>query len=291
MSKRWRKRVLTLIVFLVVGGLVFGWYWLVSHRKAAIHIETVPDSQVYVDNEYVGRTPYEGEFEKREIILKLVPESFEGPMAPYETRMILVSGVKTVVRRMFGIGEEGSFGEEISFERLGGDESSAAVISDPDGAKGYWDGKMVDVTPLRLDGMVSGAHQLTISADGYDDRSFSVQVVKGYKVTVNVKLKKVGEVAGDNVEELATNGEDSEEKKIHVEILETPIGFLRVRQEPSVESAEIGRVNPGEEYEVMEKNEAGNWFKINLFEAQKSGWVSAEYVKEVKPESESLRRG
>lgn len=276
-----------LIVFLVVGGLVFGWYWLVSHRKAAIHIETVPDSQVYVDNEYVGRTPYEGEFEKREISLKLVPESFEGPMAPYETRIVLVTGVKTVVRRVFGIGEEGSFGEEISFERLGGGESSAAVISDPDGAKVFWDGKMVDVTPLRLDGMASGAHQLTISADGYEDRSFSVQVVKGYGVTVNVKLKKGGEVAGDNVEELVTDGENDEEKEKHVEILETPIGFLRVRQEPSVESAEIGRVNPGEEYKVLEKNEAGDWFKIDLPLAQKSGWVSTEYVKEVESGEEN----
>jgi len=276
-----------MILLLIVGGFIFGWYWLVSHRKAAIHIETVPDSQVYVDDEYVGRTPYEGEFEKREIVLKLVPESFEGPMAPYEARITLVSGVKTVVRRVFGVGEEGSFGEEISFERLGGDESSAAVISDPDGAKVYWDGKMVDITPLRLDGMALGVHQLMISADGYDDRSFSVQVVKGHRVTVNVKLKKVGEVAGDNMEELVTNGESGGVEKVYVEILETPIGFLRVRQEPSIESAEIGRVNPGEEYEVVEKNGALDWFKINLPEAQKSGWVSVEYVKEVKLESEN----
>jgi len=59
--------------------------------------------------------------------------------------------------------------------------------------------------------------------------------------------------------------------------LDTPQGFLRVREEPSLSAGEIGQVNSGEEYEIIQ--EAKEWFQISF--NGKIGWVSAVYAQKV----------
>ena len=61
-----------------------------------------------------------------------------------------------------------------------------------------------------------------------------------------------------------------------ITIQETPTGFLRVRKEPTVSSEEIGRVNPGETFTLIE--EKTGWYKIELKDKQE-GWVSSQYAK------------
>jgi hypothetical protein len=67
-----------------------------------------------------------------------------------------------------------------------------------------------------------------------------------------------------------------------VQIKETPTGFLRVRQDASTSSAEVGRVKPGEQYAVLDSKTAGGvlWYKITYTETQ-DGWVSGEYAVKV----------
>ena len=63
-------------------------------------------------------------------------------------------------------------------------------------------------------------------------------------------------------------------------ILNTPTGFLRVREEPTISSLEIGRVKPQEEYELIE--EGDGWFKIKVIPPAGGdivGWVSSQYSK------------
>ena len=55
----------------------------------------------------------------------------------------------------------------------------------------------------------------------------------------------------------------------------TPLGWLRVREAPSITSTEITRVNTGAEYNVLEEQEG--WVKIKVSETVE-GWVSATYV-------------
>jgi len=55
----------------------------------------------------------------------------------------------------------------------------------------------------------------------------------------------------------------------------TPLGWLRVREAPSITSTEITRVNTGAEYSVLEEQEG--WVKIKVSETVE-GWVSSTYV-------------
>lgn len=60
------------------------------------------------------------------------------------------------------------------------------------------------------------------------------------------------------------------------------VGWLNVRNQPTVTESEIvKKINSGEQYEWMEKTDS-NWYKIVLDEKGTTGYVSGEYVKEVK---------
>ena len=63
-----------------------------------------------------------------------------------------------------------------------------------------------------------------------------------------------------------------------IEILETDVGFLNVRDGASTSAKKIGTVKPGEVYEYTEVKD--NWYRIThpLFE---NAWVFGQYVKEV----------
>ena len=65
-----------------------------------------------------------------------------------------------------------------------------------------------------------------------------------------------------------------------VEILETSTGFLRVRREPSTLGEEIGRVEPGEKYPLIQTDEKTGWFEIE-YEEGKEGWISNQYARKI----------
>ena len=62
-----------------------------------------------------------------------------------------------------------------------------------------------------------------------------------------------------------------------VKILETGVGFLRVRSGPGTNYSEIGKASPGKKYKYLAKQ--GSWFKIRF--QGKEGWVSSKYAKKI----------
>jgi len=60
--------------------------------------------------------------------------------------------------------------------------------------------------------------------------------------------------------------------------VDSDLGWLNVRTEPSVETGlVIKKINSGEEYEWLEKTD-NNWYKIVIDEVGHTGYVSGEYV-------------
>ncbi|OGC49616.1 hypothetical protein A2691_02350 [Candidatus Woesebacteria bacterium RIFCSPHIGHO2_01_FULL_39_23] len=252
---------------------------LIKPPKAALLIESTPNSTVFVNGEQVGRTPYEGEFKAQEVVIKLIPDSFETPLAPYQSKVNLVAGIKTVIRRMFGDTDDTSAGEVVSFEKIGGNSANLSVISIPDGAQVTLDSESRGRTPIKISELETKEYHLEISAVGYLKRDFIVKAVEGYLLTAEVKLaSEPGKVEGVVIEEVPE--EMKEEVVDKVKILSTPTGFLRVREKPSTQSAEVGRVAPGREYILLETDEKSGWFKIE-YEAGKEGWVTNQYAKKV----------
>lgn len=266
--------VLTFMViatFFIVG--------LTQPKGAGILIETTPPALVYIDGQEVGKTTYEASRKAGEIVVKLVPQASDKPLASYETRVTLNPNIKTIIIREFGENEETSQGETISFEKVGRKEASIAVVSIPDNVQISIDGKSWGFAPVKSSTYSAGQHEIKVAAPDYQERTFSVNIVTGYKLIAIVKLAPSGEKAEETpaVEEI---------KVSMVEILPTPTGFLRVRATPSIAGTEVFQAKPGEKYRYIETDATTGWFKIEYQPARagaegKEGWVSNQYSQKI----------
>lgn len=299
--KKLKILILVLLGIALLITLIFFLVGIFRPKGAGIVIETTPDSSVFIDGVQIGRTPHKETRKPGEVVIKLVPESFDKPLAPYETKVNLVSGVETVIDWEFGESTEAAGGEIVSFEKAGRDETSLSVVSIPDSAQVVIDGTIRAFAPYKTSNIAAGEHVLIVSAEGFLDRSIKVKTYTGYKLTALVKLvpseEEPREEAIGEVE-----GEEEEEEKVWVEILSTPTGFLRVRDEPSTLAEEIGRVKPGEKYLFIEQDEKTGWFKIEYPPAQAgeeaeeglsapAGWVSNTYAEKIEPSDAEAMEG
>ena len=84
--------IIILGLVLLVGLIYFiiGYY---KPKVAGIFIKTDPPANVFIEGEEVGRTPYEANRNPGEVIIKLIPDSFQTPLAPYETKINFISTI------------------------------------------------------------------------------------------------------------------------------------------------------------------------------------------------------
>jgi hypothetical protein len=288
---------LTILAIAIVIAVVFFLLGSLKPKMAGVFIETNPASAVFINGEQVGRTPYRDTRKSGEVVIKLIPESFETPLAPYETKISLVTGVETVIKRDFGEFENTSTGEIISFEKVSKDQTSLVVISTPSSAQLLVDGYQRFITPHKIPSISEGEHVLLISANGYLDRNVKVKTHNGYKLTAVIQLAASDEET-EQVEEKPDEEVVEKEVKPEVKILETPVGFLRVRNEPSTLGKEVGQVEPGDIFELLETDEKTGWYKIEYLPAQageegeeglpaQTGWISSQYAKKLNEEVET----
>ncbi|HGJ64386.1 TPA: PEGA domain-containing protein, partial [bacterium] len=64
------------------------------------------------------------------------------------------------------------------------------VVSNPGGAEVYLDNKRVGVTPLKLNNVITGDHNLTISKDYFLSKTLDIKVYKGEDNRIEVELEK-----------------------------------------------------------------------------------------------------
>jgi len=268
------KICLIILSVLVVSFAVFFISTKVKPKMAGILIETIPTSTVLINSVQVGKTPYTGTFDSGEIDLKLVPDTSDKPLIVFETRLLLSPGIQTVVKREFGETLDLSSGEIISFEKTGDGGPSLAVVADPDSAQVFIDGKSYGFTPTKTSQITASAHQVVVGLDGYLERTVNVKAISGYKLTLIVKLVK-------DVNKLEPTPVSSATPmpQIKVEILSTPNGFLRVREEPDINSKELVKVKTGERFLLIDDLQK-DWFKIE-YVASQSGWISSQYAKKL----------
>ena len=266
---------------ILILSLVFFLVGYFRPKSAGINVQTNPAAAIYIDGEMVGRTPYEGTVDPKEVVIKLIPESFEKPLAPYETRVNLVSGIETIIQRDFAESEANASGAIISFEKDGGKEVAIAIISQPDSAQVTIDGQVKGFTPYKSSNITEGEHTIAVSAPGFQEKSLTVHTYEGYKLTSEFKLAPLAETEDVEEDSLPPEAEEIDEQKDQMlEILDTPTGYLRVRAEPSTGSSEVGRVDPGKTYRLIEENTTAGWYKIEYIEG-KEGWIAKQYAKKV----------
>ena len=234
-------------------------------KPAALQVTSKPEASVFLDGKHIGKTPfYSDQLRAGEFTLKVTVSG-----ADYVDKITLSQGTLAAVNRELNSNYLAQGGENLS---LVSGQKGLFIISFPSEADVTIDGSYVGKTPLLTQEIEEGDHKILLAKEGYIEREFAIKSSTKYQVLAEVTLasqiaKGVGTVA---------KGPQKPQTQ-HVLILSTPQGFLRVREEPSLSAGEIGQVNSGEEYEIIQ--EAKEWFQINF--DNKIGWVSAVYAQKV----------
>lgn len=288
-----------LFVLVVVSSAVFLSACSLKKTPAALQINTTPAANVFVDGKLLGKTPYQGSnWNPGEISLKLIPESTTLPLVSWEGKIKLDSGVLTLIERDFAVSENESSGEILTLEKIKDKKlATLSVISDPDGTLISVDGEAKGFAPLSLDKIGVGDHQITITKEGYEEKTVRAKTIAGFKLIVNVKLAQKPETPTASVSGGLTpiptvkasspktttsptpkpSGTATEATQVLIK--ETPTGWLRVRLGPSKNATDSGaKINPGEEYPLL--GEESGWYKIE-YEEGKEGWVSGQYATKI----------
>ncbi len=235
--------------------LVFG-----VKTKSGISIMSTPDgATVYIDNQLVGKTPYEN----KDLIAKEYTVRIEKDTMVWQGKIRLNANTISVVNRDLLPDTTSAAGEIFTLERGKG----MTIVSNPSSAEVEVDGKIFGKTPLILD-LEAGEHSLTISYPNYLKRSISARVPEGFNLTIASDMALAEADLTTFVAPVITSTPE-------VIVKETPTNFLRVRDKGSLAGKEIARVSPGDTLVLLE--EEGSWLKVRLPNGTE-GYVSTTYV-------------
>lgn len=276
-----KKAILIVIIFLAVLG--FGGYKLWALRStgtAGLKVLSMPTASIFLNDKLIGKTPYDDKYAKGEYILKLIPEGLSSQTVSWQGKILLNPSALTYVNRELGTSELSSAGEILILEKISSSQSQLAVISQPDGATVIVDGGEKGTTPLSLQEVSAGEHEVAVTSPGFTARTVRVSTVSGYKLLANVQLALApGQESTPSGTAVPTGSPNVKQvNKPYIVIKDTPTGFLRVRIEPSLSATEASQVKPGDKYPYLDQKEG--WFKIN-YESGKEGWVSSSYAEKV----------
>lgn len=232
------------------------------NKPAALQVTSVPESAVFLDGKHLGKTPfYSDQIKSGKHDLKITASE-----AVFSYKLDLSENTLTVVNRELANNFLAQSGQVLSLVPGKGIFISAS----PQEVEITIDGKFIGKSPLLSEDISEGDHKILLTKDGYDRLEFSVKTVKNYQLVIDATLASQ-EAKG------TASAPSSVKQTQKVQIIKTPQGFLRVRQDASVTSPEIGRVKDGDQLEVLQKIQG--WVKIS-FEG-KYGWISDQYTKDL----------
>src|SRR3989344_2829581 len=278
MLPRMKKNSLkTLGLFLILSVFFAG--CSIRPQPAELDIDTSPQSQVIIDGNESGSTPFNFKRKSGEITLRLVPQSGQ----PWEEKLRLNPGVRTAVRREFGSDSNQSAGEVYSLEKIRKDKASLTVVSTPDAVTVRIDDQPRGFTSLSIDEITEGEHQLILTSPGFRDRTIRAKTIKGYKLILNVTLAQdfVAPTPTPTPTRKASGSPTlTPPPKPYVEV-SSSTGFVRVRSTPTTaEDNIITQLDNGVKVPYKGTSEDGGWYKVE-YETGKTGWVSKQYTKKI----------
>jgi hypothetical protein len=274
-----RKFIFLLTPFLIIT-IIFLLFVVLMGRgggKGALQVTSRPDSQVFLNGEYIGNTPLT-RIELPDLLdvgehsLKLVPTG-KG-LREWEQKVNIYKSALTVVDKTFDEKLGSSTSSIISLVDIkDSSKSELLIISTPAGAQVVVDSSIKGNTPIIIEDITASDHEVKILKDGYREKALKIKTVEGKRLEIIANLGIRTDLTEQSLE-----ASPSSELVQKVIILDTPTGFLRVRESASLNSSQITTVTPGEEYDLVSEEEG--WFQISLPE-EGNGWVSTEYVQKV----------
>jgi len=279
------KLILLLVFLFLFVVFVLVKFFLLDKQNVygQLKIVSSPTTSVFINNVAVGKTPFYDKYKIGEYILKLIPEGTATETASWQGKINVYKNSLTYINRELGSSDISSAGEILTVVKMDKPPKNANygeiyIETEPQGAIINLDNDEKGVSPLILEDVVRGEHELSVFLPGFFRRTQKINIDSGYRVNANFKLaidQSKSSSAKATEDKSSTPSAQTETGKNKVVIKDTPTGWLRVREEPTVNASEAARVNPGEKYELLE--EKNNWYKIE-YEKGKNGWISAEYA-------------
>lgn len=282
--------------------------------QAGLHIESNETATIYLDGKHVGNTTFDQqELKAGQYSLKLVSE--KNPNKQWQTNIRLTSKVITVVSYNFADHpDQGSY-YVLQLEKLANQNNSEiAFITQPDNVIITLDGQPKGLSPVTLEQIAPGEHQVLLSAPAHQEMTIPARSLVGYSLLINAQLARLADIPAPQVNEDATASAQVEPatpsaspttsaqtktatpspqptvaskpaaatssaapaiKPPYVIVQETGTGWLRVRS--SAGGDEVAKIDTGEQFAFIESDNTG-WYKIE-YAPGKQGWVVARYVK------------
>lgn len=280
--------------------------------QAGLHIEANEAATIYLDDKHVGTTTFDQqELKAGQYTLKLVSE--KNPNKQWQTNIRLTSKVITVVSYNFADHPDQASFYVLQLEKLANQNNSEiAFITQPDNVIITLDGQPKGLSPVTLEQITPGEHQIVLSAPAHQEMSIPARSLAGYSLLINAQLARLADIPAPQVSEAtasaqttpATSSAESSTtpskrtiptpqptvaskpvaasssaqaalKPPYVIVQETGTGWLRVRA--SAGGEEVAKVDTGEQFPYIESDGAG-WQKIE-YAPGKEGWVVSRYTK------------
>lgn len=281
--------VILFIIFLVVREVVFN----KEGNTGRIKIVSSPSAGVFIDSTAVGKTPFEQKLKEGEYTVKLIPEGIGAEAVSWQGKVRVNKDSLTYINRELGSSDVSSAGETFTVSKMekkpkNGSFGEVYIETEPAGAIVYLDNDEKGVSPLLLEDVQKGDHEISVFLPGFFRRTHKINVDSSYRTNAAFKLavdqtkKDINQLRQEKETERKKAAEEAsksatvaeEESATQIVIQNTPTGFLRVRQEPSTDASEVARVEPSEKYAMIE--ETDGWYKIKVDD--KEGWVSSDYA-------------
>lgn len=294
-----RKKLLFLLLLFVLFILfVAGRYIMLSRssQEGRIHIVSSPAASVFINDEASGKTPFEAGLPAGEYLIRLVPDENEASAAATWTGKVRIyDNTKTFVNREIGASDVASSGVTLTIVKNTEDQKSKTgrveIRTKPDGSLVFLDDEEQGIAPLILAEVPEGDHELSVNSPGFFRRSQKISVKEGFTIIADYQLavdpshKRV-ELRDDPTatDEAELQPTPTGEPQQLIEINQTGTGWLRVRSEPGLGGEEVGRVEPGDQFELLDED--AGWYKIE-FEQGTEGWISSQYTRKVEEETTS----
>lgn len=261
----------------VVSGILL--YQNTYGGKGALQVTSNTKSTVYINGKEAGQTPLCIGGEKCKVTSMLKVGKYNVKLVPtekgyksFEKSVSINKSILTVIDRTF---EKDTSSETsvITLEQISNLLSELSITSSPQKANVFLDDTVVGATPLLLKDIQPKEYEVKLSKPGFKEKVIRIRARKGYRLLASVDLGKTPDIIPTPAPTIASPS--AAPAVSTVIILPTPVGFLRVRSQPTTASQEIARVKPGESYELLK--EENEWFRIKVDQTT-NGWISAQYA-------------
>lgn len=256
----WILVIISLVALLLRFSDKWAKTFLGIKQTSGISIYSLPsEAVVFLDDKEIGKTPYDNKnLEVKEYYVKIQKDQ-----ASWSGKVSLSPGTVTVINRDIASDSASSAGETLTLDKGKG----ITVISSPSESDVEIDGKVSGKTPLTLD-LEAGEHTILISHANYLKRSVRAALPSNFNLLVSVDLAL-------SEADLTVVATPTITQTPEVKVLQTPTGFLRVRDKPNLQGREIAQVNPGDTLVLLE--EQGGWDRVRLASGTE-GFVASSYV-------------